>query len=356
MANIDNISSKIHLGFRILCFVSALALTSYWTYVFILDEDLCTVDYKEYYAGESDVFPVLSFCINNQVSGEKLERVNPNISVLSYMNYLKGQSFDSNMLAIEYSSVIQNASDFIEEDFVRYRNGSFVSIHPDYYDDETYGKSTLSKRNRRTFSTYYAFFFMTQFYHCYELSVPQDKNIFSFFFRINSSIFSSGIREQAYDLLTILHYPNQMLIAGNRKYVWPQRRNIEESYMMKYHITGVEVLKRRQARNRPCNENWENYDNEIENKFTKAIDCRLPYLQRNKEIPICTSKKKLQTRFYLRSDYYGVNPPCLEMKRITDKFEENSLDTKKYSWARNGTFIIGILFPDEDYKKITLTR
>ena len=165
-----------------------------------------------------------------------------------------------------------------------------------------------------------------------------------------------GIREQAYDLLTILHYPNQMLIAGNRKHVWPQRRSFEESYMMKYHIRGVDVLKRRQATNRPCNENWEDYDNEIEKNFTNTIDCRLPYLHRNKEIPICTSKKKLQTKFYLRSDYYGVIPPCLEMKRITDKFEENSLDTKKYSWARNGTFIIGILFPDEDYKKITLTR
>ena len=356
MASIDNISTKIYLGFRILCFVSALALTSYWTYVFILDEDLCIVDYKKYYAEERGVFPVLSFCINNPISRKKLKRLNPDINASSYMKYLKGQVFDSDMLKIEYSSVIQNASDFIEEDFVRYRNGSFVSIHPDYHDDETYGKSTLNKRNRRTFSSYYAFFFISEFYNCYELPVPQDKNVYSFFYRINSNIFPSGIREQAYNLLTILHYPNQMLIAGNRRHVWPQRRNIEESYMMKYHIRGVEVLKRRQTRNRPCNENWENYDNEIANKFTNAIDCRLPYLHRNKEIRICSSKKKLQTRFYLRSDYYGVIPPCLEMKKITDQFEENSLDTKKYSWATNGTFFIGIVFPDEDYKKITLTR
>ena len=44
------------------------------------------------------------------------------------------------------------------------------------------------------------------------------------------------------------------------------------------------------------------------------------------------------------------------MKKITDQFEENSLDTKKYSWATKGKFFIGIVFPDEDYKKITLTR
>ena len=356
MANIDNISSKIHVGFRIVCFVSALALTSYWTYIFILDEDLCTVDYKKYYAEKSDAFPVLSFCINNPVSKKKLERANPNINISSYLNYLKGQAFNSNILDIEYSSVIQNASDFIEEDFVRYRNGSFVSLWSGYQDDETYGKSTLNTKNRRTFSADYAFFFISRFYNCYELSVPDDRNIYSFFFRINSSIFPSGIRGSFFDLLTVLHYPSQMLIAGNRRYYWPKERNNEESYIMKYHIQRVEVLKRRQARNRPCNENWKNHDNEIENKFTNALDCRLPYLHRNNEFPICTSKKKLQERFYLRSDDYGVNPPCLEMKKITDLFEESTLDSKKYSWARKGSFIIGIIFPDEDYKEITQTR
>ena len=356
MTNINELSSKIYLGFRILCFASALALTSYWTYVFILDEDLCTIEYKKYYTGERDVFPVLSFCINDPVSREKLEHVNPNINVSSYLSYLKGQVFDSNMSEIEYSSVIKNASDFIEEDYVRYRNGTFLSFNSAYSDDEIYGNSMLEKSIRGTFSADYAFFFNSRFYNCYELSIPHDRNIYSFWFRINSSIFPSGIREEAFDLLTILHYPNQMLIAGNRRYEWPQTRNIAESYMMKYRIRRVEVLKRRQARNRPCNENWENYDNEIENKFTDSINCRPPYLHRNKKIPICSSKKKLQTEFYLRSDDYGVSPPCLEMKRITDLYTESSVDTKKHSWARKGTFLIGIYFPDEDYRQITQTR
>ena len=86
------------------------------------------------------------------------------------------------------------------------------------------------------------------------------------------------------------------------------------------------------------------------------MDCRLPYLRRNKEFPICTSKKKLQTRFYLGSNAYGVIPPCLEMKKITDQFKENSLDTERYSWARKGSFLLGIIFPEDYYKEITQTR
>jgi len=97
MASINNISWKIYLGFRILCFAS--------------------------------VFPVLSFCIKNPVSRKKLEGVNPNINVSSYLNYLSGQAFDSNMSEIEYSSVIQNASDFIEEDFVLCDIEMEASIH-----------------------------------------------------------------------------------------------------------------------------------------------------------------------------------------------------------------------------------
>ena len=282
--------------------------------------------------------------------------MNPNINVSSYLSYLNGQTFDSNMSEIEYFSVIQNASDFIEEDFIRYRNGSFLSFNSAYRDDKLFGKSSINKKISRTFSANYAFFFISYFYNCYELSIPHDRNIYSFWFRINSSVFPSGIREEAYDLLTILHYPNQMLIAGNRRYEYPQTRTIEESYMMKYLIRRVEVLKRRQARNRPCNENWERYDNEIENKFTNSIECRLPYLNHNKEIPICASKKKLQKRFYLRSDDYGVSPPCFEMKKITDLYTESSLDTKKHSWTRKGTFFIGITLPDEDYREITQTR
>ena len=146
------------------------------------------------------------------------------------------------------------------------------------------------------------------------------------------------------------------MIAGNRKIVWPRKRRYDESYWMKFNIRGVEVLNRRQARNRPCHENWEDYDNVIKNKFTNAIGCRLPYLDLRENISICNTKEKMNSKFYLRSDDYGVNPPCRQMEKVTDLFEETSLDTEKYSWARKGSFLIEIIFPDEDYKEITKTR
>ena len=91
-------------------------------------------------------------------------------------------------------------------------------------------------------------------------------------------MFPKGIRSQYEDLLTILHYPNQLLIASNRKYAWRHERKREERYVMKYAIRGVERLKGRSTPNRPCNENWEDYDNEIKKNSLRPPIVDLPIL------------------------------------------------------------------------------
>ena len=352
---IKELYSKIYLVFHILCLSAAISLTIYWIHVFSLNNDLVTVDYKKYFSEQNNVFPVLSICLKNPISKTKLESQNPSIDVESYLKFLNGQLFDKNMTQIEYPKVIQNANDYIEEDFIRYRNGSFVAFHPEYRDHDMYKAGFVNKsKTQKPYATY-AFFFISCFYQCYELSVPQDKNIYAFIFRINNNIFPTGVRAQSYDLLTIFHYPNQLLVANNRRFVWPQERNSEDSYFMRFQIQNVEVLKRRQTRSRPCNENWENHDNDIMKKFTRDINCRPPYLD-VRNVSICTSKKKLEKEFYLRSDDYGINPPCREMKKVTDLYDEATLDPRKLNWSRPGFFWISIIFQDDDYKEIMQTR
>ena len=45
----------------------------YCIYIYSLDEDLCTIDYKTYYNNENDVFPQLSFCLKDPISEEKVQ-------------------------------------------------------------------------------------------------------------------------------------------------------------------------------------------------------------------------------------------------------------------------------------------
>ena len=168
-----SISSNVYLVFNLICLFAAISLTSYWVYVFTLNEDLCRVDYKKYYEREQDVFPVLSLCLDNPISSMKLKRLDKRVNVSTYLKFLKGNVYDQSLPLINYSSVIRNMTGHIEEDFIRYRNGSFIALHPEYNHDDSYGNNVAINQNKRNFPADYAFFFYSQFYNC------PDKNLAS---------------------------------------------------------------------------------------------------------------------------------------------------------------------------------
>ena len=118
----DTYSSKVFLCFNLLCLCAAMVLSAYWIYVFVLNEDLCTVDYKKYLIHEKDVFPGFSICMNDPISNEKLKKRNATFNSSEYLKFLEGEIFDPKMTLIDYSTIIRNITDFIEVEFIRYRN------------------------------------------------------------------------------------------------------------------------------------------------------------------------------------------------------------------------------------------
>ena len=343
-------NSKFTFVLRLIFLGVTVALSSYWVYVFYLDEDLINIQYKKYYAKDEDVFPALSICLNNSISEKKLQKLNPNVTVSSYLKFFRGETFDQKFLDIDYQAIIENMTDYIEEDLVRYRNGSVFALNPAYHNDTTFGHNFATLDKSLKFSSNYAFFAIADlFYNCYELSIPHDKNIKDFWFRINSTIFPSGVRPHLFGLVTILHYPNQLLISNTVTHVWPQHRKKDESYSMWYKISGIELLRRRKK----CIEHWEEYDNYIMNEHARAVGCRAPYLSSVNDIPLCSTKEQMKKMFHLRSDGYGLLPPCREMVQIYEKYEEGS---NKASFEKKGVFWIGFSVNDENFKEIFPTR
>lgn len=351
----NSISSKIFLGFNLICLSAAIALTSYWVYIFFLNEDLVTIDYKKYYDNEKDSLPVLSLCLKNSISNDEIKSANQRFNASTYLKFLKGEIFDPELLHLDYKTIIVNMTHFIEEDFIRYRNGTVFALHPAYQHDPVFGDNFVENK-QRMISSKYAFFHYSNFFVCYDLSTPHDSNINQFYYRVNSNIFPLGIRPSSYGLMMALHSPHQLLISGNREHKWPQPRDKNDSYEMKFHIHGVEVLRRRKKDNRPCNQNWEEHDNLITKQHTQNIGCTLPYLDKVEGIPPCTTKEQMKKKFHFREDHYGVNPPCREMKNIRSSYQESTYDPSKLSWARKGYFWIGLIFPQDDFKEISQTR
>ena len=161
--------------------------------------------------------------------------------------------------------------------------------------------------------------------------------------------------------MTILHYPNQMLYSTHTlKYAWQQKRQKNESYVMRFKIKGVEIVRRRQKRSQPCNENWEDYDNEIINNHIQKVGCRPWYIDQLPEtnnIRLCSSGKEMkEAMFVLRTDGYKVLTPCTSMEEILYEYEESTLDLKKSNWGKEGTFYLGLFFFNSHFKDIYQTR
>ena len=207
------------------------------------------MEFKYYYEDKKDVLPMLSLCLRDPFDEQTLYSHVPALNVSSFLNVLQGKELNSTLVDIDYKSLIKNISDYVEPDFAGFRNGSDLYIHPDYSELPYYEKSKFDTGLGRINSL--AVFKDYRFYNCYGLSIPHDRTIQEFYFRVKSTIFMSGFRSRRYSLMTIIHYPNQMLYTTHTlKYAWPQERQKNDSYIMRFKISGVEVVRRQQSSSR----------------------------------------------------------------------------------------------------------
>ena len=352
----DCVSSKFVSVFNLFCWIATILLSTYWIYVFLADEDLVKVEYKKYFTEKKDVFPELSFCLKDAISEEKLSKISSHFSVSAYLEFLKGSYFNPSMLNIKHESIIKNMSDYIEEDGVLLRNGSFLTIHSAYEDNLQLNEIFLKNVKKRVYPSYSSFFWYNSFYNCYSFRIPDDINIKSYWYRVRNTIFSNGVRSNSFGLITFLHYPNQLMVsAKTMKYIWPHRKS-DETYLMRFDIDEVEILRRRQKRSRPCSEFWSEYDNEIKTKHSNDFGCMLPYMHLTKNVTPCNNKTQMRNIFYLRFDDYGVLPPCQTMENIHYQHSERTIDVKEETWMTKESFLLGISVAENHFKEITQTK
>ena len=327
----------------------------------MLNEDVCCVEYKRYYKTKNGKYPMLSFCLGDPFLEEKLKVYGNDIDSATYVEFLKGNIFDKKMLKIPYQTVIIDITEYVVEYYVVYRNSTEVNFQNDLLNGATsfdlnrriVAKETLFPSSHAMFKWLGTY----SFYHCYGVSVPHDNNIESFVFRANSSIFPSGIRKSEYQLVTLLHYPNQMLTSSRTmKFTWPKKRVIDANYLMRFRINRVEIIRRRQKIHSPCNDNWENHDNWLKENHIKFTGCVPPYINTTSNVSRCSTQEQMRNSvFHLKTDGYETSPPCTSMENINYEYEEITLDTES-PYYQKGVFYIGFqLFPEE-YKEISQIR
>ena len=332
--------------FVVLFHISVWAVTimsvTYCVYVYKLNEDLCIVEYKKYYEQKSDGFPRLSICFRDPILEPKLQKQEPSVTKNAYINYLKGEYYNKTYLEIDYFDTVLDLSEHILEYQIYWRNGDIDDFNITDYS------------TKKVFKPTYALIWETHFYQCYELQVPDNENISSFFAVVNSSLFPPRNKPLHYDLLTFMHYPNQLLISGkNVKFAWPEH-GANDDFVMRFRIDGVEVVKIREKTGRPCH-GGEDYDANIILRHAKHVGCRAPYHKDNAGLELCSTMELMKNvSWSLKKRDYRVSPPCNSMKKLDYFYEESSMNGTQFS--RKGFLWIGIYFHDEQFKQILQTR
>ena len=334
---------RLKILFRVLCWLATLLIICYWIYRYDLNEDVCIIDYKKYYHRNFDAFPVLSICLKNPFSKTKFRMKNQATNDTLYKKFLKGEYFSTRFMKLDYSDIRLNLSDYVDQYYFEWRNGST-------------GMYIYENKPIEIFSTTFAGFYNSEFYHCYGLQTPHDNQITQFAVLIQNNIFPFGFRSTNYDMLALLHYPNQLLTSYKTLKNDFSRQGPESSSSMRFQVRGVEILQGRNKKSRPCNEDWQNYDNNIIKDHLNYVGCRAPY-QGNKSytLPLCSNQERMKKALMILKSYDDeAETPCRSMEKIDYTYSENDMTDTKY--CKKGSFWVSYYIYNPQCKEIVQSR
>ena len=327
----------LHACFHCICWMAVISMVSYWIYKYTLNEDLCIVEYKNYYESNYDEPPVLSICLRDPISEDKLRRQAPHVDRETYLGFLDGSNFNVTLVNIDYEAVRLNISEFTDEYWSSWENGS-----------HGYTGYTLG-----SFMPSVTYIYFERFYQCYTLQQPKQKGLKSFGVRVNSSLFPDRTRPIDYDMASFLHYPNHFF-KSNFNFNYLLSRESNDQYVMRYRLDGVEVIKRRNKKSRPCKD-WINFDKSLIEDHVKKVGCRTSNQPLVEGVPVCLTEEATKNAAWngIKTDY-EIDPSCKLMENIYYTYSEG--DLAHTANARKNKVDIYVYPYQQGFKEILQTR
>ena len=330
-------SAKILIRiFNIICLAVAVVLIIYWMYEFSLNKDVSSIDYKRYHESDDDQYPLLSLCFINFLSAKKLEQQNPRTNKSEYLNFIRGNYFEAQLLEIDFQNVSKNISNYIIGYYLIKEDG-----RKEYHGDKNlFDLSFVGK-------------WWDKFITCYSLSPPQNSQFRIISILLNNAIFPQRRRNPEKGMFSVFHYPNQIILPGNpMKMSWPERERYHK-FIMRYDVDNVAKIRRRNKPQQPCDTNWKNYDNAIIENNLKFVGCRLPFQNVHIRLPLCNTSQSMKKAWTNSPELaYAQNiQPCKSMIKIGYRFDETNTNGKLVD-----IFTLQLAFPNPFFREITLDR
>ena len=275
--------------FTIICTIIVLLMVGYWFYKYaFVDRDIGVVDYVSLKKSRDIEFPAASLCFQNPFIEDKISRMNSNFSSFNYLKYLNGELADEMLMTVDYQNVTIKLKEY------------FLFAEEYGWNNEEYKKSNLTFSFKEIFNG----FWTKRFLKCFSLDPnwKTQRNIKSvaIYFDLKKLMYDwrnsipkfASLDVCKHMIAYTFHYPGQFFLGdvSNFKINYFS----EWSRSLELAVEELEILERRNSRNRECSENSLSYDDMIMEKYLSLNGCKPSYFNGPKVLPACNMSNDIE--------------------------------------------------------------
>lgn len=324
----------LHLTFHAICLLVTFSMLMYGAVKFIKDESTSIVDFQVYHNREEDIYPTISLCffvdnpevpwyegnlaIYNANEPKKKYNIDQIDKLRDYVRFLMGQTNTiigiNEILEVNYDEVTLDLKDYLK----RINVGSGDRV---LYEWPTNNSNPMP--------------FYISYRHgtakCFSIDISDEvmpnikgkavSNINIEFFA-NNDLFS---KRSEVLLGYLMHYPKQLIRST---VLAIDHLGIASRYFKKiFAVDNVEVIRRRNTRTSPCNEEYKQDDNVIQRKLIEKVGCSPPHWPFDTDYPRCTTINQMVKILtppynYVDSEFLkNFDPPCNQIQTIAYTFD-----------------------------------
>ena len=314
--------------FKHLCLVTVVFMVGYWFYKYeIEDRDIGVVDYVSMSEAHNFELPIATLCIKNPFLANLSSDGNSKADFEKYLEYLQGDYWEDSFTTIQYENATVNLNDY------------FVYGAEKWNNESQWRKSSLKFRHQNVFNGFY----LSDFLKCFSIESEISKKLYikkiRLYYNINELFQKYG--KSKFSLYYKINYPGQFLL-GETPYQLKKSFNSTSKHRF-IRIKKIEILKRRNTRNKKCSESSLKYDEMVLNKHVEKFGCNLPYVKKQKGYSTCHTKEKIKNaRFeYETTKTMGYPKDCQRMSEIRKQSTSDKRSKTSKLWR------FGISYPEE---------
>ena len=318
----ESARSIIRNIFRAICIVGTIVLIYYCAHEYSLDLDVTHIVYKKFHGDPDGIYPSVTLCFYHPFIIRSLSEWSKNLNGTSYENFLSGYDdgqWNASLSEIDYDYVSIDLLDYLEYVKVNLLNNDNLRWNVENRTKLVANHDTLNYSMVKHPDIYVS----ARWYNkkCFTINIPfvDNRGIYFMDIKINEFIFEKGIRPRKEEFQMFMHYPYQLMRSLLLDRVnWESNIYTTHCFRLKVRVGSMEVLKRRNKSQAPCNDNH-SIDKIALYRMMQDVGCVPNHFKMESELPKCDKRSQYRRIDRLLQDVEEHFPPCNSIERlITD--------------------------------------